>query len=87
MHHAGLLTIGVAAALIGMVNHIRRIPVGYKSIGTIVERLARQGGVIGIHHAMHKAHSHPLSDQGRTPIHITDEHLLIPIGMTAQVGI
>ena len=48
-------------------EHHGRIVRLHESAGSVVDGLARDGGVIGVHHAMDETEEHPLCDQLRLP--------------------
>ena len=64
-----LVAVGVAAALIDGAEHGLRMVAVHEGAGAVVDGLAGQGHVVGVHHAVDKAHPHPFGDQCDLPVH------------------
>ena len=65
--HVGLIAVSVAALLVnGREARLRAVAVE-EGTGAIVNRFARNGHVVGVHHTVHKADIDPLRDKARLP--------------------
>ena len=60
-----LVAVGVAALLVDRTEHSGGVVGIEKRAWTVVDRLPRHGHVVGIHHAVHEAHVHPLRHERR----------------------
>ena len=58
----------------------------HEGAGAVVDRLARDRGVVGVHHAVDEAHRHPLRDQTRLPRDDRLEQRLGAIGLGRVTG-
>jgi len=61
--HPALVGIGVATALVGVVEHPAGLEVVQKPVRPIVQRQPQDGHVVGIHDAVHEALRLPGGDQ------------------------
>ena len=75
----GARTLRLPAKGVGHAAAHPRVPHGVEALheakGAVVERVARQGGVVGVHVALAVAHAEPFRDQGRLPLAHLSEHL------------
>ena len=60
---ARLVGVGVAALLVDRGEHLRRIVVVHEGAGAVVDGLARDRGVVGVHDAVDEADQQPARDQ------------------------
>ena len=60
-----LVAVGVAPLLVDRTEHGAGVVGIEKRTRTVVDRLPRYGHVVGIHHAVHEAHVHPLRHERR----------------------
>lgn len=58
-----LVSKGVTSLMIDRAECFRRMVCVHECTRTVVDRLARNGHVVSIHHAMDKAELHPMGDQ------------------------
>ena len=63
-----LVAVGVAALPVDRAEHGRAVVGVEKGAGTVIDRLARHGHVVGVHHPMHEPDVHPLREKGRLPL-------------------
>ena len=91
--HVGLIAVSVAALLVnGREARLRAVAVE-EGTGAIVNRFARNGHVVGVHHAVHKADIDPLRDKARLPLGNAPQEAEVAafapykIGIMARYGI
>ena len=63
LRHAWLIGIGIAPAMINGTQYRRRIIGIHEGAGAVINRLAADRHIVGIHHAMDEADMKPLRDQ------------------------
>ena len=75
--HRALVGVGVAAALVGVVEHPRGLEVVQEPIRPVVQRQAQNGHVVGIHDAVHETLRLPSGDQsGSTFDHLAQQAVM-----------
>ena len=62
---SGLIGIGIPATAINRAEDLGRVVGIHKGAGAVIDRLAADGHVVGVHHAVDKAEAHPLCDELR----------------------
>lgn len=85
----GLVLVGVALAGIDEGKGFGGVEFIEKSAGSVVDRFAGKGHVIGIHHAVDEAEAHPLRDElglGRDDVFEEGERTGFP-GLVSLVGV
>ena len=65
LRHYWLVSIRVAPAVIDRTEHCGRVVAIDECAWPVIDRLARDGHVVGVHHTVHEAHRHPASQQRR----------------------
>ena len=63
-----LIAVGVAAGVIDRAEDGRRVVRVHERARAVVDRLAGEGHVVGVHHAMDEADQLPSGDQARLPL-------------------
>src|SRR5256885_16287676 len=77
--HRRLLVVGVAAGFVGMVADVVRVERVDEAVRPVVQRLAGDRHVVGVHHAVAPAHRLPLRDEARDrkSTRLNSSHLVI----------
>ena len=79
----GLVAVAVAALMVDRAEDSIRIIGVHEGAGTIVDRLAGNGHVVGVHHAVDEAHRLPLRHQGDLACDDPAQHQ--PVGVELRI--
>ena len=83
MRDGGLVAVAVAALMVDRAEDSIRIIGVHEGAGTIVDRLAGNGHVVGVHHAVDEAHRLPLRHQGDLACDDPAQHQ--PVGVELRI--
>ena len=82
IRHVGLASIGVSPLVVRVVANVAGIKAIHELEGAVVDRQSQETHVVGVHHAVAKAHRLPLREQtGGALLHFVEQgrvHIALP---------
>jgi len=87
LRHGRLLAVGISPLTVDRAEHRGRIETLHERTRTIVDGLARNAHVVGVHHPVDEAHAHPACNQLRLPLTDGLQHRNGLVGKLGEGGV